>query len=126
MSTTQIQILPDLAWLMLQGRRALRPITQALQAKEIRYRWGYPFSLTASHQGVQSCITIVLDVPDFIKTFDLPQIEIQDWYDPLAQGAPEALPQRTRWREMAEKRRTPGKRLPYTPTSMPQPASRGT
>ncbi|CAH2285779.1 Hypothetical predicted protein, partial [Pelobates cultripes] len=53
-----ITIYPDLSWLTLQARRILRPITDQLRARNIRYRWGYPLALSITHKDphIQDCI----------------------------------------------------------------------
>ncbi|CAH2225292.1 Hypothetical predicted protein [Pelobates cultripes] len=44
-----VSIYQDLSRYTLQARRALHPVTSALQQAGILYRWGYPFSLSARH-----------------------------------------------------------------------------
>ncbi|CAH2324744.1 Hypothetical predicted protein [Pelobates cultripes] len=61
-NTTKLQLLPNLPWMTLRGRRALRPLTQALQQEGIKYQWGYPFSLIASHQGTQATVTTIANL----------------------------------------------------------------
>uniref|UniRef100_A0A8C5LX12 Uncharacterized protein n=1 Tax=Leptobrachium leishanense TaxID=445787 RepID=A0A8C5LX12_9ANUR len=41
-----IQIFNDISPSTLQARRMLRPVTQALRTAEIKYRWGFPLSLS--------------------------------------------------------------------------------
>lgn len=47
----QISFFPDLSRCTLAKRRALRPLTKALQEAGIPYRWGYPFSLSVRRNG---------------------------------------------------------------------------
>ncbi|CAH2297166.1 Hypothetical predicted protein [Pelobates cultripes] len=59
------QALGDLSRYTLQARRALRPVTSALQQAGIPYRWGYPFSLTARQGPDQITLRKSEEVPSF-------------------------------------------------------------
>ncbi|CAH2251292.1 Hypothetical predicted protein [Pelobates cultripes] len=82
-----------------------------------------PLGIPVLPYSIATRNTTVHDIPDFLKLFDIPQMDIQDWYDPWPQGSSQALPQRPRWSGQTEKRRITGKRLPFTPASRPRPAS---
>lgn len=49
---TPVSLLPDISKLTLDMRRAPKPLTGALQAKQIKYRWGFPFNLFASQRKI--------------------------------------------------------------------------
>lgn len=83
---TAVSLLPDISKLTLDMRRALKPLTGALQAKQIKYRWGFPFNLFASHEGKSAIFRTLGDLPRFLGTFELPQISIPDW--PLHAATP--------------------------------------
>ncbi|XP_073473806.1 vomeronasal type-2 receptor 116-like [Aquarana catesbeiana] len=48
---TPVSLLPDVSKLTLDMRRALKPLTSALQEKQIKCRWGFQYNLFASHEG---------------------------------------------------------------------------
>ncbi|CAH2327843.1 Hypothetical predicted protein [Pelobates cultripes] len=67
-----VTIFQDLAPSTLQARRALRPITQALLERQIKFRWNFPFALTVNLQNKTHTITSPEDVPDFQRALKLP------------------------------------------------------
>lgn len=97
---TQILLLPDISKLTLDMRRALKPLTGALQAKHIKYRWGFPFNLSASHEGKSASLRTLGDLPKFLGTFELPQIPLPDW--PLHAATPGFQPP-AGWRKQSKK-----------------------
>ncbi|CAH2315830.1 Hypothetical predicted protein, partial [Pelobates cultripes] len=74
-----ISIYQDLSRYTLLARKALRPVTSALQQANIPYRWGYPFSLTARHGQDQVTIRKPDDVQSFLHTLGLPPQQVPDW-----------------------------------------------
>ncbi|CAH2282447.1 Hypothetical predicted protein [Pelobates cultripes] len=65
----EIQIYQDLSWHTLQARRALRPITDQLRSRNIRYRWGFPFALIVNTRGTTYTISTHQDiVPNLAET----------------------------------------------------------
>ncbi|CAH2283506.1 Hypothetical predicted protein [Pelobates cultripes] len=74
-----VSIYQDLSRYTLQARKALRPVTSALQQANIPYRWGYPFSLTARHGQDQLTIRKPDDVQRFLHTLGLPPQQVPDW-----------------------------------------------
>lgn len=46
-----LQLFADLCPVMIAKRRNLKPYLQILQTQAIKYRWGFPFILSFSHQG---------------------------------------------------------------------------
>ncbi|CAH2273981.1 Hypothetical predicted protein [Pelobates cultripes] len=101
----EIQIYQDLSWHTLQARRALRPITDQLRMRNLRYRWGYPFALIVNTRGTTFTISTHQDITPFTKALNLTETNILDWYalDP-ALTAPSAQ-QRPRWRSPAKRQR---------------------
>lgn len=47
----QISLFPDLSHRTLMQRRAVRPLLKALCAVDVKYCWGFPFSLTDTRNG---------------------------------------------------------------------------
>ncbi|CAH2281732.1 Hypothetical predicted protein [Pelobates cultripes] len=79
MDDQTITIYQDLSRYTLQARRALRPITTALQHAGIQYRWGYPFSLSARHGPDFLTIRKPDDVHAFMRTLGLPPVTVPNW-----------------------------------------------
>ncbi|CAH2315536.1 Hypothetical predicted protein [Pelobates cultripes] len=79
MDDQTITIYQDLSRYTLQARRALRPITTALQHAGIQYRWGYPFSLSARHGLDFLTIRKPDDVHAFMRTLGLPPVTVPNW-----------------------------------------------
>lgn len=75
----QIQLYPDLSWLTLQKRRLLQPLLQTLQKEAISYRWGFPFSLTAKHQGKSAILRYPEDLRTFCEVLEIPAPQLPDW-----------------------------------------------
>ncbi|CAH2305896.1 Hypothetical predicted protein [Pelobates cultripes] len=119
-NNSKILLLPDLAWLTLRGRRTLRPLTQALQQANIKYRWGYPFSLTATHQGAQATLTSAMETEAFTQRLGIPNIDIQDWYDITEPESIPPPPQRMKGQAADTRRRTTWKTPPASPFMRPK------
>ncbi|CAH2225734.1 Hypothetical predicted protein [Pelobates cultripes] len=74
-----VELYNDLSHLTLQARRALRPLTTAMQEAQIRYRWQFPFALTARRDDTEATIRSPQDVQAFQEALGLPQMPIADW-----------------------------------------------
>ncbi|CAH2218596.1 Hypothetical predicted protein [Pelobates cultripes] len=61
----------------------MKPLTDLLRSRNIRYRWGFPLALTATHNGTTATLSSAEDVRVFTSALDLPDIYIPDWYGPL-------------------------------------------
>ena len=97
---TRIHLLPDVSKLTLDLRRALKPLTGALQAKQIKYHWGFPFQLSASHDGKSAVFRTLGDLPKFLGTFELPMTSLPDW--PLHAANPGFQPSNS-WKKQTKK-----------------------
>lgn len=75
----QIQLYPDLSWITLQKRRLLQPLLQILQTKAIPYRWGFPFTLTAKHQGTSAVLRYPEDLRTFCNTLEIQSPQLPEW-----------------------------------------------
>lgn len=75
-----IQIFQDLSAITLKNRRDLRPLLEVLRTKGIHYRWKFPFSLLATHQGRSALLRVPEELEAFCKHLDLPYIHLPDWY----------------------------------------------
>lgn len=72
----KLLIFTDLSQETLARRRALKPLINQIQAKNISYRWGFPACLKAKSQGVSA----TLQFPeDFCSKLDLPCIHLENW-----------------------------------------------
>ncbi|CAH2301031.1 Hypothetical predicted protein [Pelobates cultripes] len=75
----RVELYNNLSHITLQTRRALRPVTTALQDQQIRYRRQLPFSLVARKGTMEATIRTPEDVPIFLEALGLPPIQIRDW-----------------------------------------------
>uniref|UniRef100_A0A8C5WCH2 Uncharacterized protein n=1 Tax=Leptobrachium leishanense TaxID=445787 RepID=A0A8C5WCH2_9ANUR len=92
----------DVSWTNLQARRALKPLTEALQERDIRYR--FPLSLQVTHNNQVHSVACPEDIPDFVRVFGLPEVDIPDWYGSRSPSDTLPFPQRPRWTQQAEKK----------------------
>lgn len=76
----EVKLFQDLSQITLQNRRALRPLLDALRARNITYRWKFPFGLSASSRGRSALLRTPDDLQTFCEQLDLPIIELPDWY----------------------------------------------
>lgn len=75
----KLQLFTDLSPTTLARRRALRPLTTILQAKNINYRWGFPIILTVNHQGTTVRLRSQDEVQEFCDKLGLQRIKIENW-----------------------------------------------
>lgn len=94
---------PDLARETLERRRALRPLTEKLQAASIKYRWGFPAALIASRDGKTAILRFPEDLEKFCMDVNIIPPELPGW-----QEATPALPNNSepRWQKVDRKHRT--------------------
>ncbi|XP_069593107.1 uncharacterized protein [Ranitomeya imitator] len=76
---TEVQLFPDLSRITLQKRRHLRPLLLILQEHQIKYRWGFPFALTARKDGKSASLRTPADVTSFCTTLEIPAVDIPPW-----------------------------------------------
>ncbi|CAH2223706.1 Hypothetical predicted protein [Pelobates cultripes] len=114
-----ISVYQDLSRYTLQARRALRPVTSALQQAGIQYRWGYPFSLSARHGQDQLIVRKPGDVPGFLRSLGLPPQQVPDWLarsflqqvpGPQFPRRPNAGPQRPQQQRQRDRNPGPARR----------------
>lgn len=74
-----ISLYPDLSRRTLMQRRTVKLLLEALRAVETNYRWGFPFSLTASRNGKTATLRTKDDLQLFVETLDLLLTEFVDW-----------------------------------------------
>lgn len=67
----------DLSQKTLSRRRALKPLINQLQAKNISYRWGLAACLVAKNQGISATLRFPEDLKDFCSKLDLPYINLE-------------------------------------------------
>ncbi|CAN2391859.1 hypothetical protein PRIEUP_LOCUS1899, partial [Pristimantis euphronides] len=87
-------VLPDIAKKTLALRKALKPLLMELKTRDISYRWGYPFQLSARKERKTTLFRNIKDLPGFLKILNLPQIPLPEW--PTTVDLPE-LPQKGNW-----------------------------
>ena len=75
---TKIQLFSDLSPITLAKRRALRPVTAHLQRHQITYRWGFPFRLSVTKDGLQHSMRDLQECDSFTKSLGLPPIPEED------------------------------------------------
>lgn len=95
-----IQLFPDLAWITLQRRRHLKPLISLLRSQNVTYRWGFPFSLTAMHDGKSAVLRTHADLPAFCSTLGVDPPHLPDWDMSLFPSAPPPA-----WQPVQQKRR---------------------
>uniref|UniRef100_A0A8C5MJD9 Uncharacterized protein n=1 Tax=Leptobrachium leishanense TaxID=445787 RepID=A0A8C5MJD9_9ANUR len=99
-----IEVYQDLSRFTLQARRHLKPITDVLRDRDIRYRWGYPFALTVRRDNQLMTIMEPGDVPEFIRALDLPQVEVANWHGGDLLDFPPPKPQRQKWQAVRKQK----------------------
>lgn len=75
----KIALYPDLSRRTLRLRASLRPLLSVLQARNIAYRWGFPFALHVRHHEDNLTFRSPADLPAFLKALDLPAVQLMDW-----------------------------------------------
>ncbi|CAH2220655.1 Hypothetical predicted protein [Pelobates cultripes] len=75
----EVALFQDLSSLMLDARRALRPITAALREKSVPYHWGFHFSLQIKHGNSWLHIRWPDDVTPTLRTLRIPHIRTRKW-----------------------------------------------
>lgn len=78
-----VQIYQDLSGITLQHHQDLKPLLDTLRSKEIRYKWKFPFCLSASYQGRTALLKVPEDLPRFCDTLGIPLVAVSDWYAPF-------------------------------------------
>lgn len=78
---SHIYIYQDLSAITLRHRRDLRPLLDVLRNNGIRYRWKFPFALSASHQGRSALLRVPEDLDGFCRTLDIPLVSVPHWYE---------------------------------------------
>lgn len=76
--SSPVQIFQDLSGITLRHRRDLRPLLDVLRSREIRYKWKFPFCLSALHQGRTALRKVPEDLPHFCETLGLPLIAVPE------------------------------------------------
>lgn len=72
--------------------RSLRPLLADMQEAGLTYHWGFPFRLQVRKKGRQVTLHNKDDLPHFISTLELGNVDFPDWRGSL--GLPTlALPQ---------------------------------
>uniref|UniRef100_A0A8C5R5T1 Uncharacterized protein n=1 Tax=Leptobrachium leishanense TaxID=445787 RepID=A0A8C5R5T1_9ANUR len=102
-----VELFQDVSRSTLTARRELKPITDQLRARSIRYRWGYPFALHVRVDNRSLSISVPEDVPDFLQALELSPVNIQGWLGGDPNIPPPPQPQRQPWRTARRERRRP-------------------
>ncbi|XP_073462226.1 uncharacterized protein [Aquarana catesbeiana] len=76
---SNIALYPDISKRTLFKRGSVRPLLEILRKAEIKYRWGFPFSLTASRGGKTATLRTKDDLKSFTEKLDLPMVDFMDW-----------------------------------------------
>lgn len=111
---TPVMLLPDLSRQTLMMRKALKLLTQLLQANQMKYQWRFPFHLRVLYEGKTAIFPTLGDLPSFLSMLELPQISLLDWpFTPTTPGLPFA----PEWQKQGRKRNY--KPIPQHSGSMP-------
>uniref|UniRef100_A0A8C5WM23 L1 transposable element RRM domain-containing protein n=1 Tax=Leptobrachium leishanense TaxID=445787 RepID=A0A8C5WM23_9ANUR len=90
-----IALFHDVSPITLHTRRALRPLTMALQKENLQYRWLHPFGIQVRTPHGPVTARNEADLGGFLRALHLPPTTLLSWPDPTATYAPETpLPQR--------------------------------
>ncbi|CAH2284661.1 Hypothetical predicted protein [Pelobates cultripes] len=95
----------EIQQLDLKARRALKPITELLRNRSIKYRCSFPFALIVNYKGNIIQIASILDVPPFLRALELPDTRITDWNYPIPHQDNVQMCQRQKWVTPAKMRR---------------------
>lgn len=75
----QFTLFPDLSRRTLMQRRAARPLLKILRSVDFKYRWGFPFHLTAFWHRKTAVLRTKDDLQYFVETLALPKTDFSDW-----------------------------------------------
>lgn len=104
-----ITLFQDLSQITLKNRRALRPLLEALRAKDLRYTWRFPFALLVSHNGKQHFLRTPSDLQEFCSALQLGEIDLPEWYQefllPTGDRSPPYSPTVTPEKHQAKKQK---------------------
>lgn len=75
-----VHIYQDLSAITLRHRKDLRPLLDVLKTKGIRYRWKFPFGLSATYQNRSALLRVPEDLDDFCRALDIPYTLVPNWY----------------------------------------------
>lgn len=67
---SQLFVYSNLSEITLKKRKCLRFLTEKLQRRQIRYRWGFPFKLILTYNFKNYVIKSVTDAKSFLKTIE--------------------------------------------------------
>lgn len=81
-----VHIFQELSGITLKHRRDLRPLLDTLRERDIRYKWKFPFCLSATHQGRTALLRVPEDLPRFCEMLGLPLVAVPDWYAAFRQS----------------------------------------
>lgn len=90
----KLQIFSDLSPITLAKRRSLRPVTLHLQKHCIIYRWGFPFKLTVTKDGVQHHMRDLQEAEAFLSKLDLPHLPDDIMGTPTSRLRPATTPKK--------------------------------
>uniref|UniRef100_A0A8C5QJC0 Uncharacterized protein n=1 Tax=Leptobrachium leishanense TaxID=445787 RepID=A0A8C5QJC0_9ANUR len=93
-----VEFFQDVSRSTLLARKELKPVTDQLRARSIRYRWGYPFALHVRADNRSLSISTPEDVPDFLQALELSPVTVRGWFGGDPNAPPPPLPQRQPWR----------------------------
>lgn len=74
-----LQFFQDLSKYTLDRRRALKPLVEQLRKNNLQYRWKFPFQLQTQKEGLNIVFRDLEDLPQFVSTLNLPEIELPNW-----------------------------------------------
>ncbi|XP_071978136.1 uncharacterized protein [Engystomops pustulosus] len=95
----KITLFPDLSRRTLRQRAMLRPLLSLLQARNINYRWGFPFALHAKNGTKQATLIHPEDLPSFLEELNLPRISLPNWDDPFTDQDPRQNTRSLSWNQ---------------------------
>lgn len=104
-SDMKIEVYQDLAWITLQQRRALRPLTKSLHEKGVKYRWGYPFALVVHKDGRSYTLREPDDLRQFCTDLGLPVMDVEEWRHLMYNGDDLPVPRVQDWESPSKRQR---------------------
>lgn len=74
----ELALFPDLSYRTRMQQRMIKPLLEALKAADVKYRWGYPFKVTATRNGRTATLRNKDDLQNFIEILELPKVDFPD------------------------------------------------
>lgn len=75
----KVGLYQDLSQITVRQHRALRPLLQQLRARNLVYKWQFPFCLSTTYQKRSYNLCTPGDLPDFCTQLQMEVLFLPDW-----------------------------------------------